>query len=272
MDTRQSDGLAGNDSASQAFFLDRDGSVWLGATGAAATCSPSATPAAAPAAHRRGRRRLGDQPIHGAPAGLEAPHDRGSLRIDFAAGKPDRPAGRRVPDPALAARDEWSRPTSGSRRYRRCSRRLPLRGPRAGRRRAVPPFACCPVVADPVVSPCCSWSPGSGGRSGGAFTLRQRSVLRRRTRSSTPRSTPASAPSRPDARPDLAERDAMSSTSIARSAACSDRDGDRGAPGRSDPSGSTPTTATRSRAVPQSRARARLRVRVLESENQEAPD
>jgi PAS domain S-box-containing protein len=83
----QSDGLAGNDSASQAFLLDHDGSVWLGSTGGASHVlaqhytGPPPTPRTALVAGR-----LGDQPIGTARTGLEVPHDHSALTLDFAAG------------------------------------------------------------------------------------------------------------------------------------------------------------------------------------------
>ncbi|HEX7840225.1 MAG TPA: ATP-binding protein, partial [Kofleriaceae bacterium] len=85
----QSDGLAGNDSASQAFFLDGDGSLWLGSTGGGSHVLAQlyAGPLPAPrTALVSGR--LGDQPILGARATemLEAPHDRSALTVEFAAG------------------------------------------------------------------------------------------------------------------------------------------------------------------------------------------
>jgi PAS domain S-box-containing protein len=82
-----SDGLAGNDSASKAFLLDRDGSLWLGATGGATHVLAQyygGPPRAPRTALLDGR--LGDQPIRNARATLEVPHDRNALTLEFAAG------------------------------------------------------------------------------------------------------------------------------------------------------------------------------------------
>jgi ligand-binding sensor domain-containing protein len=80
----EADGLVGNDAAANAFFLDRDGSVWLGATGGATHLlaqsygGPPAAPSTAFLAAR-----LGDQPF-GAGA-LEVPHDRSGLTLECSA-------------------------------------------------------------------------------------------------------------------------------------------------------------------------------------------
>jgi PAS domain S-box-containing protein len=84
-----SDGLAGNDSASQAFLLDRDGTLWLGATGGATHVFTQ---------HYRGPPRpprtalvkgtLGNRPIvarRDALTGLEVGHDHGALTVVYAA-------------------------------------------------------------------------------------------------------------------------------------------------------------------------------------------
>jgi len=84
------DGLVGDDSAGKAFFLDRDGSVWLGATGGATHVF---------AQHYRGpppvpqisflHGALGDRALpHAASAAtvLEVPHDRSALILELGAG------------------------------------------------------------------------------------------------------------------------------------------------------------------------------------------
>jgi PAS domain S-box-containing protein len=84
----ESDGLAGNDSASQAFFLDGDGSVWLGSTGGGShVLAQFYTGPPPPPRTVLSNGRLGDQPIHGGSirARLEVPHDRSALTVEFAA-------------------------------------------------------------------------------------------------------------------------------------------------------------------------------------------
>ena len=185
----KSDGLAGNDSASQAFFLDGDGSVWLGATGGGSHVAAEFY-AGAPPAPRTALLdgRLGDQPIHGAPAaGLETPHDHSSLLIEFAAGSLLDP--RRVAYQArlLPVETEWGAIHQRSARYPGLlpgAYRFEVRarvdagawGPSTALRFAVLPawwqtrwFLALIVIA-------------GLGAVGGAFAWRQRNVLRRRTR------------------------------------------------------------------------------------------
>jgi PAS domain S-box-containing protein len=84
------DGLVGNDSASQAFFLDRDGTLWMGASGGATHMFVDAyrgPPRPPSAAFLSGQ--LGDQPLgtgRNVHTTLEAPHDRSALTLEFAAG------------------------------------------------------------------------------------------------------------------------------------------------------------------------------------------
>jgi PAS domain S-box-containing protein len=92
------DGLAGNDSASKAFLLDSDGSLWLGATGGATHVFAQhyAGPPAPPRTVFLGG-TLGDHSIgralgralggpRDAAAELEVPHDRNALNVELAAG------------------------------------------------------------------------------------------------------------------------------------------------------------------------------------------
>ncbi|HEU4731269.1 MAG TPA: ATP-binding protein [Kofleriaceae bacterium] len=81
-----SDGLAGNDSATKAFLLDDDGSVWLGATGGASHVYAQyyRGPPVPPRTFLGGR--LGDRPIRDVRVALEVPHDRNALTLEFAAG------------------------------------------------------------------------------------------------------------------------------------------------------------------------------------------
>ncbi|HSR96545.1 MAG TPA: two-component regulator propeller domain-containing protein, partial [Kofleriaceae bacterium] len=78
-------GLAGNDSSATAFFIDDDGSLWLGATGGAThvIAQDYAGPPEPPRTAFLGG-RLGDQPIAGR-ATLDTPHDRNALTLEFAA-------------------------------------------------------------------------------------------------------------------------------------------------------------------------------------------
>jgi ligand-binding sensor domain-containing protein len=83
-----SDGLAGNDSASQAFFADRDGTLWLGATGGATHVFVDAyrgPPRPPSTAFLSGQ--LGDQPLRTGRTrtALEVPHDRSALTLEVAA-------------------------------------------------------------------------------------------------------------------------------------------------------------------------------------------
>jgi len=82
----ESDGLAGNDSATKAFLLDSDGSLWLGATGGATHVFAQYYhgPPPAPRTALLGG-ELGDLPIRNARAALEVPHDRSALNVEFAA-------------------------------------------------------------------------------------------------------------------------------------------------------------------------------------------
>jgi PAS domain S-box-containing protein len=84
------DGLVGNDSAGKAFFLDPDGSVWLGATGGATHVFAQyyrGPPAPPRVTFLRGR--LGELALHntsGQLAPLEVPHDHSALTLEFGAG------------------------------------------------------------------------------------------------------------------------------------------------------------------------------------------
>ncbi|HEY6175972.1 MAG TPA: ATP-binding protein, partial [Kofleriaceae bacterium] len=83
-----SDGLAGNDSASQSLFLDHDGSLWMGATGGGSHVLAQFY--TGPPPPPRGvllEGRIGDQSIHGLAASerIEVAHDHNSASFDFAA-------------------------------------------------------------------------------------------------------------------------------------------------------------------------------------------
>ena len=185
----KSDGLAGNDSASQAFFLDRDGSLWLGSTGGGSHVLAQHY-AGAPRPPRTVLLggRLGDLPIHGARPGLlEAPHDRSALLIELAAGTLLDP--RRVEYQArlLPVETEWGAIHQRAARYPGLlpgSYRFEVRarvdagtwGPTTALAFAVLPAWWQTRWFLALIA-------GAGlGAVGGAFTWRQRSVLRRRTR------------------------------------------------------------------------------------------
>ncbi|HET9622421.1 MAG TPA: two-component regulator propeller domain-containing protein, partial [Kofleriaceae bacterium] len=85
-----SDGLAGDDSAANGFFADRDGSLWLGATGGASHVRAQAYPGppAPPHATLLGG-RLGDRPLRRADGGwapLDVSHTHNALVLELAAG------------------------------------------------------------------------------------------------------------------------------------------------------------------------------------------
>ncbi|HEX3764038.1 MAG TPA: two-component regulator propeller domain-containing protein [Kofleriaceae bacterium] len=81
----EADGLAGDDSAANAFFEDRDGSLWLGSTGGASQVFASRYdgPPPPPAVVVRGG-QLGDRAIRdGGRAVLETSHDLAMLQVEF---------------------------------------------------------------------------------------------------------------------------------------------------------------------------------------------
>jgi PAS domain S-box-containing protein len=81
----EADGVAGNDSAANAFLLDGDGSLWLGSTGGATHVfaqyyrGPPGAPRTALLEGHLGDRTIGD-PL----AALEVPHDHNALTLEFA--------------------------------------------------------------------------------------------------------------------------------------------------------------------------------------------
>ncbi|HEX3477352.1 MAG TPA: two-component regulator propeller domain-containing protein [Kofleriaceae bacterium] len=185
----KSDGLAGNDSASQAFFLDRDGSLWLGSTGGGSHVLAQHYTGAPPAPRTvllDGR--LGDLPIHGAPPELlEVAHDRGALLIEVAAGTLLDP--RRVEYQArlLPVETEWGAIHQRSARYPgllpgsyRFEVRARVDAGTWGSTTALV-FAVLPAWWQTRWFLALIVCAGLGA-VGGAFALRQRSVLRRRTR------------------------------------------------------------------------------------------
>jgi PAS domain S-box-containing protein len=85
-----SDGLAGDDSSANGFFLDRDGSVWLGASGGVSHVRAQDYPGPpAPPNASLLDGKLGDQPLRKGEAGwlpLDVTHDRNTLVLELAAG------------------------------------------------------------------------------------------------------------------------------------------------------------------------------------------
>jgi PAS domain S-box-containing protein len=82
----EGDGLAGNDSSANAFLLDDDGALWLGATGGAThlLAQHYAGPPAAPAIAIVGG-KLGDRALGTPGVALEVPHDRNALIVELMA-------------------------------------------------------------------------------------------------------------------------------------------------------------------------------------------
>ena len=83
------DGIAGNDSTAHGFFLDRDGSLWLGSSGGATHLFAQDYPGPPPAPRTTFLDgRLGDHPLRtgdGLAAALEVRHDHGALNLELAA-------------------------------------------------------------------------------------------------------------------------------------------------------------------------------------------
>jgi PAS domain S-box-containing protein len=83
----EGDGLAGNDSSANAFLLDDDGALWLGATGGATHVLAqhyAGPPDPPPIAIVGGK--LGDRAIGAPGAALEVPHDRNAFTVELMAG------------------------------------------------------------------------------------------------------------------------------------------------------------------------------------------
>ena len=185
----ESDGLAGNDSAPQAFFVDGDGSLWLGSSGGGSHvlaqyyAGPPRPPRTLLIAGR-----LGDQAIDSAHlAGLKAPHDRSALAVEFAAGSLLDARRLEYQFRLSPLETEWSAVQERQARYPallpggyrfevRARVDLGAWGPTTTLSFAVLPawwqtrwFVALVVIA-------------ALGAVAAAFTWRQRSVLRRRTR------------------------------------------------------------------------------------------
>jgi len=93
----EADGFAGNDSSANAFLVDGDGSLWLGATGGATHvfaqyyAGPPRAPATSLLDGRLGERSIRDagrdavrDAGRGSGAGLEVPHDHSALTLELA--------------------------------------------------------------------------------------------------------------------------------------------------------------------------------------------
>ncbi|MGH2901757.1 MAG: PAS domain S-box protein, partial [Solirubrobacteraceae bacterium] len=181
------DGLAGNDSAATAFMVDGDGSLWLGSTGGATHVlaqyydGPPHPPRTSFLAGRLGDRSILKQD------GLEVPHDRSALTLEFAASSMLDPKRVEYQTKLSPLEVDWS---TSSQRFARYPALLPgayrfeVRarvgagswGPETSLRFAVLPawwqsrwFLVGLVLAGLAAI-------------GGLFALRQRAVLRRRTR------------------------------------------------------------------------------------------
>jgi PAS domain S-box-containing protein len=183
-----SDGLAGNDSATKAFLLDRDGSLWLGATGGATHVFAQyylGPPRAPRTAFLDGR--LGDLRVVNAGAGLEVSHDRGALTLEFAASTLFDPKRVEYQVRLWPLESEWGPSHQRTARYPallpgtyRFEVRARIDAGGWGRATALQ-FSVLPawwqtrwflaLIALSVLA-----------AIGGGFTLRQRTVLRRRTR------------------------------------------------------------------------------------------
>ncbi len=83
------DGLAGNDSAANAFFSDRDGSLWMGAVGGASHVwaaeyhGPLLPPHSVIRGGKLGEQRVAEGSLGRGAAALETPHDHSALTLDL---------------------------------------------------------------------------------------------------------------------------------------------------------------------------------------------
>lgn len=114
------DGLAGNDSTANAFFSDRDGSLWFGAVGGASRlwAGEYRGPLLPPRTVIRGG-HLGDQRIAGrAPTTtLETSHDRSALALDVGSDSLVDPDRVELQFRLLPLEEEWSTTTQRGVRY-----------------------------------------------------------------------------------------------------------------------------------------------------------
>ncbi|HEY0986701.1 MAG TPA: two-component regulator propeller domain-containing protein [Kofleriaceae bacterium] len=183
-----SDGLAGNDSASNAFMVDNDGSLWLGSTGGAAHVfaqfydGPPPPPRTAFLAGK-----VGDRSILEATGALDLPHDRGALDLQFASSSLLDPKRIEYQTRLSPVDNEWSSSLQRVARYPALlpgAYRFGVRA-RVGAGDWGPPtelkFAVLPAWWQTRWFLALLVLTGLAG-IGGMFALRQRAVLRRRTR------------------------------------------------------------------------------------------
>ena len=185
-----SDGLAGNDSASQSFFLDGDGSVWGGATGGGSHILAQfyTGPPPPPRSVLLGG-HIGDRSIQSLTASerLEVPHDRNSLSFDFSAGSLVDHGRVEYQSRLSPLEQDWSTTHERTARYPSL-----LPGSYHFQLRARVDVGAWGAITEVGFAVLPAWwetrwflgliAIGTLGIVGGGFAWRQRSVLRRRTR------------------------------------------------------------------------------------------
>jgi PAS domain S-box-containing protein len=182
------DGLAGNDSAASAFMVDTDGSLWLGSTGGATHVlaqyydGPPRPPRTSFLAGK-----VGDHSVFDAAGTLEVPHDRGALNLEFASSSLFDPKRIEYQTRLSPIETEWS---ASSQRVARYPALLPG-GYRFEVRARVGAGAWGPTTELGFAVLPAWWQTrwflallvlAGLAAIGGMFALRQRAVLRRRTR------------------------------------------------------------------------------------------
>lgn len=186
------DGLAGNDSTANAFFSDGDGSLWLGAVGGASHVmasdyrGPLPPPRAVIRGGKLGERRL----LDGSAAdltGLATSHDHSALTLDFGSDSLADPDRIELQVRLSPFEEEWSTTTLRQARYPVL---LPGRYHCQIRARLDKGAWSAPIEVGFTVRP--AWWQTRGflgllalaalGGVAGAFSWRQRSILRDRTR------------------------------------------------------------------------------------------
>jgi PAS domain S-box-containing protein len=189
-----SDGMAGDDAAATAFLCDRDGSLWLGATGGATHLFAQfyrGRLAAPEVAFLDGR--IGDAAVTGATGPLEVPHDRSALSLELGSSTLSDPRHIEYQVRLSPMEAEWT--TAPQRRIHYPA--LPAGAYRFEVRARIGIESFGPTAALPfTVLPAwwqTRWFYGLFGIAGivaiaSGFTWRQRTVLRRRTRQLNQRS------------------------------------------------------------------------------------
>jgi PAS domain S-box-containing protein len=184
------DGLAGNDSAANAFFSDLDGSLWLGAVGGATRVSAAAYqgPPPPPRAIIRGG-KLGEGSIHPhLPGHLETTHEQSSFTLDFGSDSLNDPDRIEVQVRMQPFEQEWS--AGATARQARYPSLLPGTYRSQVRARVDQGAWSEPAELSFVVLPAwwqTHWFLGLAialglAAIGGLFSWRQRAALRQRTR------------------------------------------------------------------------------------------